>query len=252
MAQVELALAVALLLGPLAHVFCQVVDCPPTEKRHRDGAHILGRLADALHGRLAQVNARWHLGGEVHTSVGVGHALGKSGAHQGIGRNDGRFLHHRVAHQIVVALLAIDYNIVCIEMEAERLRQIGQIEHAGEHPNGQAALQGLVQFTHGTLGATIAVALEADACALAEFLEDVAWHVAIAGYRNAIDLDEREEAEEQPRPYAEGHRLAHLQPMETHQVGYDTRFTVGRLMMFERDADVRHSVLCQRSSIHPR
>ena len=62
----------------------------------------------------------------------------------------------------------------------------------------------------------------------------------------------QEETEEQPRPDAEGHGFAHLQSVETHKVGDDTRFTVGRLMMFERDADVRHSVLCQRSSIHPR
>ena len=76
-------------------------------------------------------------------------AAGEAGAHHVV-RRESHLLHcDRVADQVVVAILAKDGDVVCIEMEAVFRRHIGQEVHAHHGAHGRTLSQQLVELTFG-------------------------------------------------------------------------------------------------------
>jgi len=131
-------------------------------------------------------------------------SLGKARTAQVPGQaGHGRF-EHRVADQVIFALLAIGNDVVAVEMEAHVDGKIRQPVNTGLQSHRLALGEKAVERAHRRFGAPVALLAPAHAESLFHVLDDDARRVAIAGEGNAAHFHERQVQKKQPAADPEG------------------------------------------------
>src|SRR4029077_14273468 len=122
-------------------------------------------------------------------------------------------------------------DVVRIEMESIRGRQIIQIKYGSKHTYRLALLQHLVQLQHRRPGSRKLLAFYLDSNPFCKSPENEAWPDAIGSYRYSIQPDKREIGKKQTRADSKNHGFVKLQTMKAQYVRYNTALAVRRLFM---------------------
>jgi hypothetical protein len=169
----------------------------------------------------------------VHEPLGREHALGEARAREVGARAAHGLLEHRVADEVVVAVLAVDQEVVRVEVKAHVRRKVRQPVHRGLQAHQLAVGQQRIEPLLPGLGAAEGLEAEARGHRCQEALDDGLGRHAVRDERQARQLDERQVRERQRRRQAQRHALGHRRAVVAHQAGDDAAFAVRRLLVLE-------------------
>ena len=147
----------------------------------------------------------------------------------------------RVAHQVFVALAAVDDQVVRIEMKAQVGRYVGQPVDRGLQPDGLALVEQRVEPRHAGRGGAKGLEAHAEIEPAIEAAHHRPGRHAIGNERQAVQPHERQVGEGDRRGEAEGHRLGKRHAVMAQERRHHARLAVRGMQMLEAHHSRRSS-----------
>src|SRR5690606_33197307 len=100
----------------------------------------------------------------------------------------GGIVHYRITDEVSIGFLAVDHQVVCIEVEPVFVGEVGEVIHAHLQPYGNAPGELLIQYGLRLFGRRKPLVYHLDAQSARQFSENASRHRAVAESRGEIDL----------------------------------------------------------------